>query len=107
MENKLYFMNINKNDKQIYFNQVKGLIEELNDAPLYCSITLKVGHDSFRMVNLNMKKDLFDQLVGNFAIGDKVTAKFYVSSRKKNDRWFSNLSLISMDKCSEAELLDI
>ena len=100
-------MNINKNDKQIYFNQVRGVITEMNDAPLYCSITLKVGHESFRYVNLSLKKELFEQLLANFTIGDKVTAKFFVSSNNKNGRWFSNINLLSLDKISESELLEI
>ena len=29
-----------KNDKQIFFNQVKGYISELNKSDIYCSITL-------------------------------------------------------------------
>ena len=49
-----------KNDKQLYFNQIKGSLIELNDGEKYCSITLSVGHDNRWTVNLVMKKKQFD-----------------------------------------------
>ena len=80
-----------KNDKQLYFNQIKGSLIELNDGEKYCSITLSVGHDNRRTVNLVMKKKQFDLLVvaQGLDIQDKVSARFYVSSRFKNGRWYT------------------
>ena len=58
-------MNYIKNDKQLYFNQIKGDIIELNDGEQYCSITLSVGHDNTRNVNLVMKKKQYDTQITN------------------------------------------
>lgn len=84
-------MNYIKNDKQLYFNQIKGTLTELNDGEKYCSITLSVGHDNRRTVNLVMKKKQFDLLVieKGLDLKDKVSARFYVSSRFKNGRWYT------------------
>ena len=45
-----------KNDKQFRFNEIKGVITELNDEPEFCSITVTVGHENPRDVNLSLKK---------------------------------------------------
>jgi hypothetical protein len=37
--------NFNKNEKQIFFNRVRGVIEEINIGDIWCSYTLKVGHE--------------------------------------------------------------
>ena len=50
-----------KSDKQIYFNQIKGIIDELNYSETFCNITLSVGHETNRKVNLVAKKELFDE----------------------------------------------
>ncbi len=52
----------NNNEKQKYFNQICGDITELIDAEKYCSITLSVGHERPREVNITVKKELFDEL---------------------------------------------
>ena len=79
----------NKNDKQVYFNQIKGTIQELNDGERFCSITLKVGHENTRLVNLSMKKPQYEQVLRNNQIGDKVSVKFYLTSRNKDSRWYT------------------
>lgn len=86
----------NKNDKQIYFNQIKGVISELNDADKYCSITLIVGHENTRDVNISMNKAQFDQLKQKHTIGDKVTCGFFLVSNKKYDRWYTSALLLSI-----------
>lgn len=88
----------NKNDKQIYFNQVKGIITELNDGEKYCSVTLKLGHENLRYANLVCKKIEFDKYKDAIEVEDKVTIKFYITSRFKNDRWFTSATIMSIDK---------
>jgi hypothetical protein len=87
-----------KNSKQLFFNQVRGVIEELNDGEEFCNVTLKVGHENNRNVNLVLRKKHFEELVNDVAIGDKVSARFYVASRKKHDRWYTTANLLEMQK---------
>ena len=70
-----------KTDKQIYFNQVKGIIDELNDSDTFCNITLSVGHDITRKVNLVIKKEMFNQIQEKYQVGNWIGFKFFLSSR--------------------------
>jgi hypothetical protein len=90
-----------KNDKQVYFNQVKGVITELNDDLNYCSITLKVGHENTRDVNLSLKKSQFDSIIQDLYIGKKVLAKFFIVSRKKAERWYTSANLLALENVTE------
>lgn len=87
-----------KSEKQMIFNQVKGVIEEINEGSDYCNITLKVGHENPRMVNLTMKRPQYDEMVTNHHLGEKVSCRFYISSRKKHDRWYTTASLLDIRK---------
>jgi len=87
-----------KTDKQQYFNQVRGIIEEINEGDEYCNITLKVGHENSRHVNLTMKRIQFDEIAKNCVLGEKISARFYISSRKKYDRWYTTASLLDIRK---------
>ena len=90
--------NFNKNDKQFHFNQIKGTIAEIIDGEKYCSIILNVGHENVRHVNLVMKKSQYTPIVSEHKIGDKILAKFYITSRKKLDRWYTTANLLSVEK---------
>ena len=87
----------NKNEKQLFFNIVKGVISEMNDGETYCSITLTLGHETKRSVNLSVRKELYDILIGLYNLGDKVLVKFYLSSKCKDGRWYTNANLLSME----------
>ena len=87
-----------KTDKQIYFNQVKGVIEELNDSDTFCNITLSVGHERTRQVNLVAKKELFDAIRQNYAIGQSIGFKFFLSSRHKHGRWYTMANILEIIK---------
>ena len=95
---KMEFMSqfVNKNDRQVYFNQIKGIIEELNEGDSFCSITLKVGHENTRLVNLTIKKPYFDEVCKVRKIGDRVTVRFYISSRNKNNRWYTMANVLDV-----------
>jgi len=75
--------------KQIYYNQVKGVICEINDTPEFPSIVIVVGHENKRHVNLCFKKELMKSVVDNYQIDDFINIKFFVSSRFKHDRWYT------------------
>lgn len=87
----------NKSDKQVSFAECKGVICEFNDAEKFCSITLTVGHVNTRSVNFVTKKEEFDLYQTNYKLGDKVVCKYYLVSNKKNERWYNNPILLSID----------
>lgn len=87
-----------KNDKQIYFNQVKGIIDEINLGDNFCNLTLKVGHDNARFCNFVMKTPHFELLKDKIALNDKVSIRFYINSRKKFDRWYTTANVLDIHK---------
>jgi hypothetical protein len=87
----------NRNDKQLFFNQIKGAIHEITMDGDWCSITLNVGHESPRFVNLSMKKVEYDKVKENHLIGDKVLIRFYLTSRFKNERWYTVANVLQID----------
>ena len=86
-----------KNEKQIYYNQVKGVVTEINEEDEYCSITLDVGHENIRKLNLSMKRVQFDTLCKGLFLGKKILAKFYVVSRKKTGRWYTSANILDIE----------
>lgn len=87
----------NRNEKQLNFNKIKGAITELNDGEKFCSITLNVGHENIRQVNLVIKKASFDAIKDKFTLGDKVFIKYYLTSRFKNGRWYTMANVLAVD----------
>jgi molybdopterin-binding protein len=88
----------NKNQLQLYFNQIKGEIAEIIIDELYSNVTIKVGHHNSRIVNLVAKTPMFHNLIGNFKVGDKIIAKYYLSSNKKNERYYTTATLLEVQK---------
>jgi len=86
------------NQKQVVFNQVRGILSEINVADDFCSITLEVGHSNTRNVNLCTKSVYFEAIIKNFKIGDKVNAQFYLASNKKHERWYTTANLLALDR---------
>jgi hypothetical protein len=87
----------NKNDKQVFFNCIKGEISELNNGGVWCSLTLIVGHENPRSVNFSVKKDKFDKILSSHKIKDKVSVKYFISSMYKNNRWHTNANLLGIE----------
>ena len=87
-----------KNNLQLFFNQIKGEIIEINKDEIYCNITIKVGHSNYRLVNLVSKTVFFENIIKNYKINDIVTAKFYITSNKKNDRYYTTATLLELQK---------
>lgn len=85
-----------KNDKQIYYNQIRGEIKEINICDEYSSVTLSVGRENSRKVNLSCRTQYFKEMIKNCSMGDKVVCHFYVASNKKNDRWYTTATLLSL-----------
>jgi hypothetical protein len=87
-----------KNDKQLFFNQVKGIIHEMNDSEDFCNIVLQVGHENTRNISFVTKKQRFDEVSCDFVLNDKVVVKYYLSSRKKHDRWYTTATILDIQK---------
>lgn len=87
-----------KNDKQLFFNQVKGIIHEMNDSEDFCNIVLQVGHENTRNISFVTKKQRFDEVSSDLRLNDKVIVKYYLSSRKKHDRWYTTATILDIQK---------
>lgn len=83
-------------DKQLFFNQIKGEITELNSGDKFCNLTLKVGHEKTRFANLVAKKEIFDIIAENNKIGDFVTIRYFISSRFKHGRWYTMANVLEV-----------
>jgi hypothetical protein len=83
-----------KSDKQIFFNQVKGVVEEILTDERFTTVALKVGHENHRNIALVSKNDYFDKFKDILILGQKVTIRFYISSRKKHDRWYTTATIL-------------
>ncbi len=90
----------NRNEKQQNFNQIKGVIAELNPGDKFCNITLLVGHEKPREVNLIIKRTEFEKVCGDFKIEDRVAVKFYLSSRHTGTRWNTMANVLSVENDS-------
>lgn len=88
----------NKNNRQMHFNQIKGYLVEMNAGDKFCNITLNVGHENVRQVNLIVKKEVFNSITSNFNINDKVVARYYITSRKKFDKWHTMAYLLGIEQ---------
>lgn len=88
--------NFNRNDKQLYFNQIRGTITEINIGDVWCSYTLNVGHENPRLVNLSLKRSQYDNLRNKHSIGDKVMIRFFLTSRYKHGRWHTNANILEI-----------
>ena len=93
----------NKNEKQLNFNKIKGTITEFNDGEKFCSLTLNVGHENIRQVNLVIKKIGFDAIKSKFQIGQKVFVKFYLTSRFKNGRWYTMANVLTVENENQSQ----
>lgn len=87
----------NKNEKQLYFNQLKGCIVDIEHGDEYSNVTLVIGHENTRHANFCMKSNMFNKIIADYKIGDKVSVKYYINSNKKNGRWYTNATLLSIE----------
>ena len=75
--------------KQVYYNQVKGNITEINNSENFPSVVLEVGHENKRFVNICFKPNLIKKLCRGFVVGDQISIQFFISSRFKHGRWYT------------------
>jgi hypothetical protein len=87
-----------KNDKQVFFNQIKGIIHEIIEEEKFSTIALSLGHENLRFAAFVHKTSLFQKYKEDLNLGDKVCVKFYISSRKKHDRWYTTSTVLEIQK---------
>jgi len=89
---------INTNVQSV-FNEIKGRIIELNKKDNFSNVTISVGNHNSRNVNLVCKTHLYNSLIENkFSVNDKVKVRFFLSSSKKHDRWYTNANILEFVK---------
>lgn len=82
---------------QSNFNQIKGIVYEITEHEEYPSITLEVGNNSKRFVNFFVRKSYFTSVENIVKIGSKVVITYFLSSRKKFDRWYTMANILRVD----------
>jgi hypothetical protein len=87
----------NKNDKQINFNQVKGILKEINKKEKHSNIIIELGHENKRLVSMSVKNSYFEEVVNGKNIGDKVSVRFYLTSSVKENHWITKANVITID----------
>ena len=88
----------NKNEKQLNFNQIKGIVTEINAGEIFSSLTLSVGHETKRYINVVFKSTLLESITEKIKIEDKVIVKFYLTSYNKFEKWKTLAHLLFIDK---------
>jgi hypothetical protein len=87
-----------KNEKQVFFNQIKGEICEINVEDQFSNVVLSLGHENMRHASFVTKTESFNAYKDTIALGDKVIIRFYISSRKKHDRWYTTATVLDIQK---------
>ena len=82
--------------KQVYYNRVKGSISHINDTENFPSVTITVGHSKTRHINILLKKDKLKEITDSYDVGDDIGIAFFVSSRFKHDRWYTNVNCLEI-----------
>ena len=89
----------NKNQSQLNFNSIKGVIKEIVNDGDYSAIILEAGHEVKRSVYLSIPTKKLNDLSKSALIGNKVEAKFYIASKQRNGRWFTNVNILDIKVC--------
>ncbi len=88
--------------KQVYYNRIKGFIEQINDVTDFPSVTITVGHKKLRHINVLCKPDKIKEISNGYKLGDEITIMFFVSSRFKHNRWYTNVNCLSVEPKKDA-----
>lgn len=83
-----------KNEKQVFYNQVRGIVEEIIYDEKFTTISIKAGHENTRHIAFVSKNDCFENMKDVLVVDSKVLIRFYLSSRKKHDRWYTTATIL-------------
>lgn len=86
----------NRNTRQQNFNQVRGVVSEINPGETFCNITLDLGHEKIRKANFVCRRVEFDNY--NAQMGERVSVTFFITSHKKGDEWRTTATILDLIK---------
>jgi hypothetical protein len=89
----------NRNEKQQFFSTIKGVLKETILGDKFSSITLEVGHERPRLVNLVLKNDLFEKSKDDLILETKISLAYYITSRKTADKWTTMANVLTVRRC--------
>ena len=89
----------NRNEKQQFFSTIKGVLKETQVGEKFSSITLEVGHERPRLVNLVMKNALLEKVKSDLIPESKLSVAYYITSRKTADKWSTMANALTIRKC--------
>ena len=87
-----------KNDQQIYFNQIRGILESFSKGDNFINLVLKVGHEKPRHVAFVGKMEKYADFEKFLTIGSKIIVHFFPSSKEKNQFWYTSLNILEIKK---------
>lgn len=87
----------NKNPQQLHFNTIRGNITEITKGERFSHFTIEVGHESKRSINLVLRAESYDWFVSNFKVGDRVSVRYYLTSRQKMGKWHTMATTIDVN----------
>ena len=89
----------NRNEKQQFFSTIKGTLKEIEMGDKFSSITLEVGHERPRLVNLVLKNALLEKVKEDLIIESKISVAYYITSRKNANKWTTMANALTIRKC--------
>jgi len=89
----------NRNDKQQFFSSIRGILKETEIGDRFSSITLEVGHERPRLVNMVIKNVLFEKIKNDLVLESKLSIAYYITSRKNENKWSTMANVLTIRKC--------
>tara|TARA_R110000868_G_scaffold181220_10_gene422105 strand:+ start:213 stop:494 length:282 start_codon:yes stop_codon:yes gene_type:complete len=86
----------NRNEKQQFFSTIKGVLKEIQPGDKFSSITIEVGHERPRLVNLVIKNILFEKVKQDLILENKLSIAYYITSRKFLDKWTTMANVLTV-----------
>ncbi len=86
----------NRNEKQQFFSGIRGILKEFNQGEKFSNITLEVGHERVRPVNLVIKNANLDAIKEHLILGEKLSVTYYITSRKVENKWTTMANVLSV-----------
>jgi len=86
----------NRNEKQQFFSTIKGVLKETQIGDKFSSITLEVGHERPRLVNMVIKNALLEKVKSSLILEKKLSIAYYLTSRKTADKWSTMANVLNI-----------
>jgi hypothetical protein len=86
----------NRNEKQQFFSTIKGVLKETQIGDKFSNITLEVGHERPRLVNMVIKNALLEKVKSSLILEKKLSIAYYLTSRKTADKWSTMANVLNI-----------